>query len=100
MERFFDLFADRKLASDLYTVVEDARVDYLIRREYGGIRKALGRVQRRELERRDPVERMPLRTALVENLIRASLDGMDMIRWPAPLGPTLGSAIALMRQVQ
>ncbi|MGE0545186.1 MAG: nitric oxide reductase activation protein NorD, partial [Dehalococcoidia bacterium] len=100
MERFFDLFADRKLAADLFTVVEDARVDFMIRREYGGIRRALGRVQRRELERRDPVERMPLRTALVENLIRASLDGMDMIRWPAPLGPTLGAAIALMRQVQ
>src|SRR3712207_8991451 len=55
MERFFDLFADRKLAADLFTVVEDARVDYMIRREYGGIRRPLGRVQRRELERREPV---------------------------------------------
>jgi nitric oxide reductase NorD protein len=100
MERFFDLFADRKLAADLFTVVEDARVDYLIRREYGGIRRPLGRVQRRELDRREPVERMPLRTGLVENLIRASLDGMDTIRWPASLGPILGAAIALMRQVQ
>jgi nitric oxide reductase NorD protein len=100
MERFFDLFDDRQLASDLFTVVEDARIDYLIRREYGGIRRSLARVQRRELERRDPVERMPLRQALVENLIRVSLDGLDTVRWPAQIAPAMGAAIALLRQVQ
>ena len=74
MERFFDLFEDRKLAADLFTIVEDARIDFLIRHEYGGIRSALGRVQLRELEKRKPVEQLPLREALVENLIRVSLD--------------------------
>ena len=32
MERFFDLFPDRKLASDLFAIVEDARIDVLISR--------------------------------------------------------------------
>jgi nitric oxide reductase NorD protein len=100
MERYFDLFDDRKLASDLFTVVEDARIDYLIRREYGGIRRPLSRVQRRELEKRDPVEKMPLREAMVENLIRVSLDGLDTVRWPAQIAPAMGAAIALLRQVQ
>ena len=100
MERFFDLFDDRLLAADLFTVVEDARIDYLIRREYGGIRRSLARVQRRELGRRDPVEQMPLRRALVENLIRVSLDGLDTVRWPAQVAPAMGAAIALLRQVQ
>ncbi len=100
MERFFDLFDDRRLASDLFTVVEDARIDALIRREYGGIRGPLSRVQRRELAQRDPVERMPLRQAFVENLIRVSLDGLDTVRWPAPIAPLMGAAIALLRQVQ
>lgn len=100
MERFFDLFDERRLAADLFTVVEDARIDALIRREYGGIRGPLSRVQRRELAQREPVERMPLRKAFVENLIRVSLDGLDAVRWPAPLAPLMGAAIALLRLVQ
>jgi len=96
MERFFDLFDDRRLAADLFTVAEDARIDALIRREYGGIRGPLARVQRRELAQRDP----PLRQAFVENLIRVSLDGLDTVRWPAPIAPLMGAAIALLRQVQ
>jgi nitric oxide reductase NorD protein len=100
MERFFDLFDDRQLASDLFTVVEDARIDFLIKSEYGGIRSPLRRVQGRELERRDDVERMPLRQAAVENLIRLSLDGAHTVRWPAQRMQTMGQAAALLRLVQ
>jgi len=100
MERFFDLFSDRKLASDLFTVVEDARIDHLIKREYGGIRAALRRMQARELERRSPVEQMPIRTAAVENLIRISLDGSRTVRWPAAQMQTMGTAAAMLRQIQ
>jgi hypothetical protein len=38
IERFFDLFDDRRLASDLFAVVEDARIDRLVAQEYCGIR--------------------------------------------------------------
>jgi hypothetical protein len=100
MERFFDLFADRKLASDLFTVVEDARIDFLIKHEYGGIRAPLRRVQARELERRKPLGEMALRTAAVENLIRVSLDGMGLVRWPIARVETMREAIALLKQIQ
>lgn len=99
MERFFDLFEDRQLASDIFTVVEDARIDYLIKLEYGGIRGALRRVQHRELDRRHKIEEMPLRTAAVENLIRLSLDGAHLVRWPAPQMPVMGNAAGALRQV-
>ncbi|MHB8577755.1 MAG: VWA domain-containing protein, partial [Dehalococcoidia bacterium] len=99
MERYFDLFPDRQLASDLFMVVEDARVDYLIKGEYGGIRGALRRVQQRELDRREPVEQMPLRKAAVENLIRISLDGMHTVRWPRLQMSVMGQAAGLLRQV-
>ncbi|MGI8552637.1 MAG: hypothetical protein ACR2PL_17895, partial [Dehalococcoidia bacterium] len=100
MERFFDLFPERKVASDLFTVVEDARIDFLTRREYGGIRAALGRVQARELDKRPPVEEMPLRQAMVENLTRVSLDGAQQVRWPSSLTPLMQKAIAYLRAVQ
>ncbi|MBI4337624.1 MAG: VWA domain-containing protein [Chloroflexi bacterium] len=73
MQRFFDLFADRKLALDIFTVLEDSRVDAWVLREYAGIRSHYRRVQQDALEERLPVEAMPLREAMVEFLVRLSL---------------------------
>jgi nitric oxide reductase NorD protein len=81
-ERFFDLFPERKLASDLYTISEDSRIDGALKREYGGIRKSLTRMQLAELEHRPDVTTLPMRQAFVENLLRASLDGATAVRWP------------------
>lgn len=100
MERFFDLFPDRQLASDLFTVVEDARIDDRTKHEYGGIRAALRRMQARELTRRSPVEEMPLRQAAVENLVRVSLDGAEHVRWPRVHMNTMTHAVGLLRLVQ
>ena len=100
LERFFDLFDDRRLAHDLFTVVEDARVDAYVRREYAGIRAPLQRSQQRELDRRPPLEQMPLRKALVENLVRVSLDGLGTVRWPVQLAFTMRAAIALLQPLQ
>ncbi len=93
MERFFDLFDDRRIASDLFAIAEDTRIDTLVRREYGGIRRAWQRTQENELERRRLPNELPLREALVENLVRASLDGARTMIWPAPLQPVLRDAL-------
>ena len=100
MERFFDLFADRQLASDLFTVAEDARVDFLVKREYGGIRRSWRLIQARELERRPHLPGLPLREAFLENLVRASLDGFHAIVWPQELRDTLVAALRLLRSLQ
>ena len=93
MERFFDLFDERQLAADLFAIVEDTRIDTLVRREYGGIRRSWARTQENELERRRLPNEMPLRKALVENLVRASLDGAETMIWPSPLRPILANGI-------
>ncbi len=100
MERFFDLFDDRQLVSDLFAIVEDTRIDTLVRREYGGIRKAWHRTQENELEKRRLPNEMPLRQALVENLIRASLDGAHTIIWPSPFRPILQAALQALYSVK
>src|SRR5439155_831598 len=41
MERFFDLFSQRQLAADLFTLTEEARFDSYVGREYSGIRRAM-----------------------------------------------------------
>ena len=100
MQRFFDLFPDRRLALDIFTIVEDARVDFMVGQEYGGIRSAWRRMQLRELDCRPEVLLLPLRQALLENLVRVSLDGGDRLVWPGQLRQHLATAVSLLRSVQ
>lgn len=100
MERFFDLFDHRRLAEDIFTILEDARIDACILREYAGIRAEYRAMQERELARRPPVEEMPLVQALVENLVRASLGGKDSLLWPRPLASVLREALNIMAVVE
>ncbi len=73
MERFFDLFDDRKMALDVFTVAEDSRVDARIQFEYPGLRRQYHQIQRDTLADRGAIEELPAREALVEFLVRLSL---------------------------
>ena len=100
IERFFDLFDDRRLASDLFAVVEDARIDRLVAQEYCGIRSVYRHIQDRELEKRPQPEELPLRQAFLENLVMASLEGFQRMRWPATMLGLLRNALGVLRGVQ
>lgn len=100
MEAFFDLFPERQLASDLFTIAEDSRIDSRVKREYGGIRRPLLGMQQEELAKRPDVRQMPLRNAFVENLVRASLDGIEAIRWPRDRAEPMRRALGLLSAVQ
>ena len=80
--RFLNLFDDRKLAFDLFTVLEDCRLDYRIKVEYPGIRRAAAGVQAETLARRPQVEDLPLQEALVELLIKMSLEQFNDLPIP------------------
>ncbi|MDZ7728394.1 MAG: hypothetical protein U5Q44_09510 [Dehalococcoidia bacterium] len=96
MERFFDLFSNRKLASDIFTIAEDSRIDAAVKQEYGGIRRALMDMQEEELTRRSPVRGMPLRDGFVENLVRYSLGGPHFVEWPSNRSEPLEKALGIM----
>jgi hypothetical protein len=100
MERFFDLFPERQMAADLFTVTEDMRIDARVHDEYGGIRRPARRVQERELGFRPEMRSLPLRMAFVEALIRSSLDGEATITWPKPLRPILADALATLAKLR
>ncbi len=72
--RFLAMFENGKLAFDLFTVLEDCRLDYRIKVEYPGISRASSRVQTETLERRPKIEDMPIQQAMVELLIHMSLE--------------------------
>ena len=72
--RFLSLFDNGKLAFDLFTVLEDCRLDYRIKVEYPGISRAAARVQGETLEKRPSIAEMPVQQAMVELLIHMSLE--------------------------
>jgi hypothetical protein len=100
VQRLFDLFEDRRLALQLFALVEDTRIDACVCREYPGVRPWLRRLQEREAGQRPDVQRMALRQAFVENLLRASLGQPGRIRWPAGLTGRLARAVATLRVVE
>ena len=99
MERYFDLFADRPLIAGLFTVVEDARVDACVGREYAGIRPWLHRMQAYEADHRGDASELGLRAAFVENLLRASLGQPQAMRYPTALHPLLQQGLAHLAAV-
>ena len=100
MERFFDLFADRRLISDLFTIVEDTRIDAVLHHEYPGVRAAFERLQRVAVEHRRALDTMPAREAAVENLIRASLDALDAIQWPQEIAGLMKTPLQTLARVR
>ena len=73
VQRFFDLFEERRVALDIFTVVEDGRLDARVKGEYQGIKREYGRVQQDSLQGRQQIETLPVRQAMVEFLVRLSL---------------------------
>lgn len=82
MQRFFNLFEDRKLALDIFTVLEDARLDSRIKHEYPGIRESYNKVQVDTCADRPDIHSLPAREALVEFMVRISLQQYKDL--PAP----------------
>ena len=72
--RFFQLFDNRRLAFDIFTVLEDCRLDFRLGVEYPGIAKASGRVRQESLSGRPKIQDLGLQEALVELLIHMSLE--------------------------
>ncbi len=83
MGRFFSLFDNRRLAQDVFTVVEDSRLDYRIRQEYPGLASAYRMIQQDALGERPEIEGMPLQEAMVEFLVRLSLQQNKGLPCPA-----------------
>ncbi|MBF8299061.1 MAG: hypothetical protein HW397_110 [Dehalococcoidia bacterium] len=96
IQRFFDLFQDRRLAADIFTLVEDSRLDHRVRREYRGLRNMYERVQREAVEVRPDPKTLPLREALMELLVRLSLEDSGTVAMPIELQPHIEAVARLV----
>ena len=79
MEKFFSLFPERQLALDIFTIVEDFRLDNRVLIEYKGISNSYKNVQLHALKNRPEIRSLPPRESLVELLLRYSLNQKDKL---------------------
>lgn len=99
MSRFFDLFQERRLALDVFTVVESSRIDGYVEELYPGIMKMYEVVREAALESRPDVTDLPAREALVEFMIRLSLGQIDEMLVPSEHKDAARKLRKLVRQV-
>jgi hypothetical protein len=83
LTRLFRLFPNTRLARDIFSIFESARVEAYVMREYPGIAPAYRAMRQRFLDMRQPIMFLPAREALLEYLIRLSLDQPGGIPVPA-----------------
>jgi nitric oxide reductase NorD protein len=96
--RFFQLFPNKRLAFDIFSIIESTRVEASVAQEYRGIAPVYQAMKERTLALRQEVIYLPAREALLEFMIRRSLGkARESIRVPAAHSDT---AIAIDRCLQ
>jgi len=86
LTRFFKLFPNKRLALDIFSIVESGRVEARIMHEYRGIAKAYTEMRRRTLKLRPAMTLLPAREALLEFMVRLSLGQGRGIKIPSKYG--------------
>ena len=78
LTKFFKLFPNKRLALDIFSIVESARVEARIMQQYRGIAVAYSAMRQRTLTLRQESIFLPAREALLEFMVRLSL---GLHRW-------------------
>jgi nitric oxide reductase NorD protein len=83
LSRFFGLFPNKRLALDIFSTVESARIEAAVMREYRGIAQSYGTLRERTLNLRQEITLIPAREGLIELMIRISLGHSGPIKIPS-----------------
>ncbi len=82
LTRFFRLFPNKRLALDIFSVLESGRVEFRVMKEYRGIAPVYRAMRRRVLTLRPEITLLPVREALLELLVRLSLGQIGDLKIP------------------
>ena len=99
LQKFLGLFNDRKLATDIFTIVEDGRIDYLAKYFYRGISQNYNRIQNEALSIRPPLTSYPLKEVALEVLLQLSLGFSGELLVPCELSTPLYLVDMIMRRI-
>lgn len=82
LTRFFRLFPNKRLALDIFSILESGRVESRVMSEYRGIAPLYRAMRERVLASRPEITLLPVREALLEYLVRLSLGGGGGVKIP------------------
>lgn len=68
----FRLYPHPRLVHDLWTILEDARVEYLLQMEYPGLRRDLAQLAAHAITPRDPAHGLTVKELIIDCLLRLS----------------------------
>jgi len=100
MARYFNLFTNRALAADVFSVVEDTRMDYCVLSRYKGLAPRYRQVQADALSGRPRPHELPLQQAMVEMMIQLSMQHSDTIPVPHEYAKEARQIAGTLRLVQ
>ena len=95
---YFGLFPNPSWARSLWTLLEDARVDFHLRAEYPGVRRDMDQIVALDLQSRPPLEGLPPRAAVHEALLQLSIT--DTTEAPLELAETVSGAYDLLLELK
>ncbi|MBI3608397.1 MAG: VWA domain-containing protein [Nitrospirae bacterium] len=98
LRSLLDCFPDPGLAQNLWTIVEEARIDFLLRHEYPGIRQDMDRVLFEQLRGRPKLDQLARRPAILEGLLQLSV--ADTAEVPFPILEVVTSAYDAIKRVR
>jgi hypothetical protein len=93
----FQLYPHPQLIRDLWTVLEDARVEYLLQEEYPGLRRDLVRLTREAITPRDPAHGLTVKELIVDCLLRLSAGEPESEAVPHAVRPEVGVLWSMCR---
>ncbi|MFL2767923.1 MAG: nitric oxide reductase activation protein NorD [Dehalococcoidia bacterium] len=97
--KFFDLFENRKLISDVFAIVEDTRIEQNIKRKYMGLSLDFENVKSQALLTRPNVNTLNAQDALVEFLVQISLGKTDKTKVPKKYVDEYKKIFSLMKLI-
>jgi nitric oxide reductase NorD protein len=97
LTRFFRIFPNKRLALDIFAIVESARIEARVILEYSGIAPLYRVMRERVLAVRQEMVLLPAREALLELLIRVSLGQSGAFKVPAEQKRAAYKIVGLIR---
>jgi hypothetical protein len=95
----FGLYPQPLLVRDLWLLLEDARVEFLLRRSYPGLRDLLAVLAKNAMEQRPPLHSLTARELMVDCLLRLSSGVGDSVALPRAVAPEVESIWAECRTI-
>jgi hypothetical protein len=99
LAQLFELYPQPGIIRDLWTILEDARVDYRLQQEYPGLKRDLAVLAREAVSTRSLTRGLSVREMIVDSLLLLTTAEPGTVRVPDSIADIVGRLWALCQRV-